>query len=130
MNDLLKNKPLLALAVAGVVLLVITVSSCNSAASYRRMYNEEYGKRMDAEESSHRQEKEFASLQGRTAALEGELAQEKTARQTAETALLQERLVNESLKKELEKVTRMKEALEQDLKQALLSGKGTPKPAK
>jgi hypothetical protein len=36
---------------------------------------------------------------------------------------VQEQLVNQSLKEELQKVSKLKEALEEDLKEALVTGK-------
>ncbi len=44
--------------------------------------------------------------------------------------LLQEQLVNQSLKEELEKVTKLKEKLEDDLKEALTTAAAKPKPKK
>jgi protein subunit release factor A len=49
-----------------------------------------------------------------------ELQETKVGLEVAKKALLQEQLASQSLKEELEKVTKLKETLEEDLKEALV----------
>ncbi|MDP2831088.1 MAG: hypothetical protein Q8O02_02415, partial [Candidatus Omnitrophota bacterium] len=56
-------------------------------------------------------------------AKENESEELKAALEAIKKALLQDQLVNMSLKEELQKVTKLKEKLEEDLRQALGNGK-------
>ena len=62
-------------------------------------------------------------LKKEKAALEKELEDTKAENETTKKALLQEQLVSQSLKEELQKVTKLKETLEDDLKDALVKVK-------
>lgn len=79
--------------------------------------------RLDVEEKLSNLGNAKEKLEDRVKALTQELEEEKVSHQVNKKSLLQEQLVNQSLKEELAKITKLKEALEDDLKEALGTGK-------
>ena len=121
MEEAAKNKLMLILAVLTLIFLITTVGSCSNYRMQKTARNKEMATRLDLEEKMSKYTTEKAvSEQKLAAALQG-MEEEKTAHQATKKALLQEQLVNQSLKEELEKVSKLKETLEEDLKEALAS---------
>src|SRR3989338_4310667 len=109
MEEAIKNRVILILAILTAIFFIGTVGSCSNVGRLKIYRDKEMAQRLEAEEKLN------AAIQ--------ELAEEKVAHQASKKALLQEQLVNQSLKEELQKLTKLKEALEEDLKEALVSGK-------
>ncbi len=127
MEETIKNRIILVLAILTVIFFIATLNSCSNAYRQKTARDKEMVARLDLEEKMNK------SVQGKAAAEENlntvnkELEEEKAANQATKKALVQEQLVNQSLKEELQKVTKLKEALEEDLKETLVQG---GKPAK
>lgn len=124
MGEPLKNRILIILAALSVVFFFGTLSSCNSAMRQRAARDKEMAARLALEERMSKFSQEKSALEERAKAKEKE-AQE--LRDALEAAKLQDRLVNQSLKEELEKVTKLKDALEENLKDAATGGKRSGK---
>lgn len=123
MEENLKNRVILILAVTAVILFVSTISSCGRAIHQRSVWQKEMAARLDLDEKWSKCTQEINSSAEKLKALSENFEAEKAAHQAIKKALLQEQLVNQSLKDELQKVTKLKEALEEDLKEALTASK-------
>jgi len=123
MEESFRERLLIILAVASVVLFITTVSSCTTAYRQKVSRDKEMATRLDAEEKLSKFTQERNASESKLKGLAQELEQEKAAHQLTQKALVQEQLMNQTLKEELAKVTKLKEALEEDLKEALVTGK-------
>jgi hypothetical protein len=129
MEEGAKNKLILILAVLAAIFFVTTLGSCNNYRMQKTAKNKEMATRLDLEEKMAKYVPEKAVLEQKLNSATQALEEEKTAHQATKKALLQEQLVNQSLKEELEKVVKLKETLEEDLKEALATA-AKPKPKK
>jgi len=125
MEENLKTRVILILAILSVIFFLGTISSCTNAARQKRSRDKEMATRLDLEEKMSKFTQEKQALETKITALSQQLEEEKAAHQATKKALLQEQMVDNSLKEELQKVTKLKEALEEDLKDALTKGKST-----
>ncbi len=123
MEEAIKNRIILILAILAMILLIGNIGSCNNAYRQKVARDKEIVKRLDIEEKMNKFSQEKAILEGKAQAKDKELEEEKASHQATKKALVQEQLVNQSLKEELQKVSKLKEALEEDLKEALVSEK-------
>ncbi|MDP3042588.1 MAG: hypothetical protein Q8N62_07730 [Candidatus Omnitrophota bacterium] len=123
MDEALKNRIVIILAVFSAVFFFGTLSSCNSAIRQKAARDKEMAARLALEERTSKYVQEKSALEEKAKAKENETDELKVALEAAKKALLQDQLVNMSLKEELEKVTKLKETLEEDLRQALVNGK-------
>ena len=89
----------------------------------RSSRDNEMATRLDLEEKMGKFMQEKQALEKKINDLTQALEEEKAGHRTTQKALLQEQLVNQSLKEEIVKVTKLKETLEEDLKEALVTGK-------
>ncbi|MBM3255404.1 MAG: hypothetical protein FJZ08_03810 [Candidatus Omnitrophica bacterium] len=123
MEESLKNRVILILGILTVIFFIGTLSSCNSSLRNKSARDKEMAARLELEERMSKSSQDKASVEKQLAAATQQLEEEKAGRQASEKALLQEQLVNQSLREELQKVTKFKEALEEDLKEALVTNK-------
>ena len=117
----IKSKSLLILSILIVLFFLSTVSSCISLHKLRGLKDKEMISRLTAEEDKSIALKDKAVTTEKLKRIEQSFEEEKSAHQLAQKALLQEQLINQSLKDELQKVSKLNAALEQDLKDALAS---------
>jgi len=123
MEENIKNRVILILAILTAIFLVGTMRSCSTSKKLKNTSIE-----LDKQKSaSWDAEQKMNELKKEKAAVEKELGDTKAENETNKKALLQEQLVNQSLKDELQKVTKLKEALEADLKDALVKEKAKSK---
>ena len=127
MEESLKNRIILILSILTVILFIGLISSCNNTYRQKLARDKEMSSRLDMEEKMGKFSQEKSVIEEKLKASQKELDEEKAAHQATGKALVQEQLVNISLKEELTKVTRLKEALEEDLKEALTVGKKSKK---
>lgn len=121
MDEGVKNKLILILGVLVVIFLLTSVVSCANSHRQRLGRSKEIVIRLDLEEKLNSLEREKEAALQKLNTLNSVLEAEKAALQTAEKALLQEQLVGQNLKAELEKVSRLKETLlEEDLEETLV----------
>ncbi|MBU1727584.1 MAG: hypothetical protein KJ880_08150 [Candidatus Omnitrophica bacterium] len=118
LEDSVKNRIILILSILTVILFVSSLSSCINAKQSRGNRQEEIAKRLDAEEKLSKFTRERANL-------EKQLQEEKTAHQASKKALVQEQLMTQNLKEELQKVNKLKDTLEENLKEALVTAQPT-----
>jgi len=121
MEENLKSRIILILGVLTVIFFVSTIASCSNAGRQRSLREKEMVTRLDTEEKMSKFAQEKQALEAKLNAATQSLEEEKAAQGATKKALLQEQLVNQSLKDELQKVSKLKEALEEDLKEALAS---------
>lgn len=123
MEETLRNRLILISGILNILLLLVAVGSCNNAIQQKKLKEKEMYNRLTSEEKIDKYVRERAILEEKLKKTEDDLQEEKAAGEATRKALVQEQLVNQSLKSELEKINRLKEALEEDLKEALISGK-------
>jgi Skp family chaperone for outer membrane proteins len=125
MGENIKNQIILILAVVTIIFFIIALGSCSNAGRLKNARDKEMSARLDLEEKMSKFSQEKTGLQEELKGKEKELQEEKATHEASKKALVQEQLVNQSLNEELAKVTKLKETLEEDLKEALVSGKST-----
>lgn len=122
-DEALKNRIVIILAVLSAVFFFGTLSSCNSAMRQKAARDKEMAARLALEERMNNFSREKSALDEKAKAKEKEAQDLKEALEATKKALLQVQLVNESLKEELQKVTKLKETLEENLKEAAAEAK-------
>jgi septal ring factor EnvC (AmiA/AmiB activator) len=127
MEEGLKSRIILILAIMCAIFFIGTFKSCIDVGRYRKAKDTETTKRFEIEErmAKYVQEKTMAEQKFKTA--EKELEEAKDTLEQTKKDLTQAQLVNDSLKEELAKMAKLKEKLEDDLKEALISGKKSKK---
>lgn len=121
MEETLKNRLMLILAVMTAICLLGWLSSCISGSQFKSSRQEEVSKRLDAEEKLAKVSREKPELEEKLKKAEKGLEEEKAGHEAAKKSLEQEQLINMSLKEELQKLTKLKDKLEDDLKEALVA---------
>ena len=123
MEDNLRGRLVLVLGILSVIFLLLWVASCNDVRKFKVARDKEMNIRLESEQKLDEFTKQKTGLEDKINKVQQELAQEKAELQTTKKTLVQEQLISNSLKAELEKINRLKEALEEDLKDALVKGK-------
>ena len=123
MEETLKNRLILILAIVTAICLLGWLSSCISASQFKSGRQEEVSKRLDAEEKLAKVSREKPVLEEKLKKAEKDLEEEKANHEVTKKSLEQEQLVSSSLKEELQKLTKLKDKLEDDLKDALVAVK-------
>jgi hypothetical protein len=118
----LKTKIILVLGILSVVLLITTVSFYTHLRKQEQKWRTEMVKRLDSEEKAQKSGQEQATLSVQLKKVQESLQENIKEFEAAKKALLQAQLVTQNLKVELNKLSKLKEALEEDLKRALNSG--------
>lgn len=124
MEEAIKNRIILILSILSAILFISTLGSCNNAFRQKAARDKEMVTRLDLEEKMTKFSQEKIAADDKIKAIQKQSEEEKAANEVAKKALMQEQLVNQSLKDELSKVTKLKDTLEEDLKEAL-TGKST-----
>ena len=123
MEESLKNRIIIALVILALIFLIGMIKSCSDSGRYKINGSNEMRTRIDCEEKLNNFSKEKAAMENKANAATEALEEERAALAATKKALLQEQLVSQSLKEEIEKITKLKEALEEDLKEALVKVK-------
>jgi len=121
MEEGMKNRLFIALAILTLIFFILTVSSCLNGRRQRLGRDKEMALRMDLEEKISKVTGQNARLEEKAKELERLTEEEKKAQEATKKTLSQEQLVNKSMREELEKITKLKETLERDLKEALVN---------
>ena len=124
-----KNRVVVILGVLNIIFLLVAVNSCMQGKKCIDVKHKEEILRYDKEQELNKISNEKSAIEEKLRRAETDVTQGKASAETAQKALLQEQLVNKSLKAEIDKLSKLKDALEQDLKNALVSGK-SEKPKK
>ncbi len=125
--DLFKNKVVLGLAVGNVLFLILAASSCNASYKYKKLKDKEAEMRFDSQEKAERTMRERQTVEETLKQATSALEEERGLRQAAEKSLTQQQMVNDSLKAEIEKLRKLKEKLELEIKETLATGKSVTK---
>lgn len=123
LNDALKNRIVVILAILLVVFFFSSLSSCNNARHQKISRDKEMAARFALEEKMSRFSQDRSILEEKIKAKEKEVQELKTTLEGLNKSLVGEQLINQSLKEELQKVTKLKDALEADLKERNEDGK-------
>ena len=123
MEESLKNRIIIVLVILTLIFLIGMIKSCSDSGRYKINSNNEMRTRIDCEEKLNNFSKEKAAMENKVNAATEAQEEERAALTATKKALLQEQLVSQSLKEEIEKITKLKEALEEDLKEALVKSK-------
>lgn len=123
MDEALKNRIVIILAVLSVVFFFGTLSSCNNAMRQKAARDKEMAGRLALEEKMNKFSQEKSVLEEKIKAKEKEAQDLKDALEATQKTLAQGQLVNTSLKEELQKETKLKESLEENLKGAAAESK-------
>jgi hypothetical protein len=125
--DIFKNKVVLGLALGNVIFLILAASSCNTSYKYKKLRDNEAELRFDSQEKAERTMRERQTVEESLKQANAGLETERGLRQAAEKSLTQQQMVNDSLKTEIEKLRKLKEKLELEIKEALATGKSVTK---
>ncbi|KPK97061.1 MAG: hypothetical protein AMJ95_11055 [Omnitrophica WOR_2 bacterium SM23_72] len=112
MEENVKSRLILILGILAVIFFISTVSSCGNAYRNKMVQVKETLQRKALEEKLNLLSQEKADQEETLASLQKQLDEERANHETTQKALIQEQLVNQSLKEELAKLTKRKEALE------------------
>lgn len=131
MEENLKGRAILILGISNVIFLLLFFGSCNNERNFKTARDKEMNIRLESEQKLDELAKQKTGLEDKISKVQGELAQEKAELEATKKNLSQEQMISNSLKIELEKISKLKEALEEDLKDALIKGKlSAPQKAK
>ena len=123
MEESFKSRIILILVILTAIFFISAASSCSHAKRLKVARDKEMLTRLELEEKMSKSVQERQVFENKLNTLAEDLAQEKTSYEVANNALAQEQLSNKGLKEELLKVTKLKEKLEEDLKEALVAVK-------
>ena len=127
--EFLKNRVVVILGVCNIIFLLVAVNSCLQTRRYNDVKRNEEIRRFDAEQELNKITLAKTAVENKLQETEAALSQGAALLETTQKSLLQEQLINKSLKAELDKLRKLNSALEQDLKNTLGSGKSA-KPEK
>jgi len=122
-----KNRIVIILAVLVVTLVIFNLGSCVNSYSQNSARKKEMFQRMELEEKAGKLALENANTAGKLKELQRQLDQETANHLATEKSLTQEQLINSSLKEDLQKLNKAKEALEEELKKQLAINKKAKK---
>lgn len=124
MEDDIRGKLFPIMVLLTLVFLVTTVRSCGTIQKQKSLKEKEMSAKLDAEEELSEIKK---SRDVQILVKDKELQDEKNSHEATRRILDQERLVNKELRSELDKITKVKEVLEEELKDVLVSSKSKNK---
>ena len=127
MEEKLKDKVILVLGIFCLLFFISAVNSCNGSFRQKVARDKEMAARLALEEKTSKYAQDKSALEEKAKAKESQVEELTASLETTKKALIQDQLVNMSLKEELQKVTKLKETLEEELKQALINGKKNKK---
>lgn len=104
MIDLTKNKVFLFSVILNIALFVFLMASCSETSRQKQRIDKEMYQRLEAEDKLENSAKERQVLEESIAAVRKQLEEEKVSHEMNKKALLQERLVIQGVKEELDRV--------------------------
>ena len=128
MEENLKNRIILILAVANIILFLGSLGSCNHASRQKAVRQRETITRFNLQEQMDKLMKEKAALESRLKLASQGLEEEKTAHELDKKTLQEKQIVIGVLEAEIERLGKLKDHLENDLKEALTAGSKVVKP--
>jgi peptidoglycan hydrolase CwlO-like protein len=113
MDEQFKDRILIAMAIIIVICLTVAIGSSITAQKNKKNLHREMVLRMNAEEK-------LVNLTSQVDSLKDQLENTKAKLEGATKALEEQKIINKELRIDLEKTTKLKKALEEDLKEALI----------
>src|SRR3989338_9270210 len=98
MEESIKNRIVLILSILTVILFIGLLSSCNNSYRQKLARDKEMSSRLDLEEKMGKFSSEKTAIEEKLKAAQKELTDESAAHHATKKALVQEQLVNQSLK--------------------------------
>ena len=123
MEDIVKNRVIAILVILVIIFFLFWLGAASTASRQRSLATSKAALSMELEEKLVKLEKEKSALTEELKNIQGLLGEEKANHEAARKTLSQEQVAEQALKVELERITRLKEALEKDLKEALVGQK-------
>lgn len=114
MDDGVKGRVILILSILAAVFLVLWLGTGRDLSRQKKFATDKAALSMELEEKNAKLEKEKAALKEELRIVQAELAEEKSIHEATRKTLSQEQVAEQALKVELERVTRLNEALEKD----------------
>ncbi|MDD5408612.1 MAG: hypothetical protein PHC71_00755 [Candidatus Omnitrophica bacterium] len=108
MDDALKNRIVVILAILSCIFFFGTLSSCNNAMRQKAGRDKEMAARLQMEEKMNKFSQERSALEERAKAKEKEAEEAKAALEETKKVLAQEQLANQNLTDELQKANKLK----------------------
>lgn len=125
MEEGVRNRIVLVLAALTAIFFITSVGSCFNSRREKADRDKEMALRMGLEE---RLSKTTAELKNTINELNRSLSEEKKSHEATRASLAEAQSLNEDLKHELERTNKLKDTLEDDLKDALVSPSQKSKP--
>lgn len=119
-EEKVKDRIILIVGLLCCIFFIWAIGASSGISKHKRDLESERRRRLELEEQNVNFSKEKSALEENVRQLTGQLEEEKATQQITNKALVQERKISMDLREELEKVIRLKEALEEDLKEALI----------
>jgi septal ring factor EnvC (AmiA/AmiB activator) len=113
-----RNRLVIILGALVLALFIFNIASCANAYSKDSLRKKEILQRMEIEEKISKSAQDSAILSQKLKAAQKELDDEIAAHQATKKALIQEQMIVQSLKDDLQKVNKLKEALEEELRKS------------
>jgi len=105
----LKNRIVIVLAILTAIFFFSTLSSCNSAMRQKARSDKEMASRIALEEKMSKFSQESSALEEKAKAKGKEAEEAKAELEAARKALIQEQMVNQGLKEELQEAAKLKD---------------------
>ena len=119
MDEHTKDRYLLVCIIIGIFCLILAISSGMSAQKNKAAFQKEMASRLDKEEQLENSKFVVSALEQEIKKLQNQVNIERDARQKVKQELDEERFVTKALKEELVKTNKLKDTLENNLKEAL-----------
>jgi hypothetical protein len=127
MDERYKNLAIIVLGAVCLLLLVGTISSCSSAYRQKFAKDKEMATRLDLEERMSKLSHDKVAAEEKLKARDKEIVESGTGLAEAKKKLIEEQMINQSLKEEITKLIKAKDVLEAELKQYRSADKNKPK---
>ncbi|MDD5116841.1 MAG: hypothetical protein PHW98_07300 [Candidatus Omnitrophica bacterium] len=110
MDEGLRNRLVIILSVLTLLFFFGTLGSCNSALRQKARSDKEMASRIALEEKVSKFSQESSALEEKAKAKEKEAEEAKLELEAAKRALIEEQMINQGLKDQLQKASKPKEA--------------------
>ncbi|MDI6606446.1 MAG: hypothetical protein QME65_04830 [Candidatus Omnitrophota bacterium] len=125
MEENIKNRIIIVLSILALIFFIGSLKSCGNAYRQKQARDKEMAARLDLEERISKISQENSLSEEKLLVVQKELDETKLELGESKKALAQQQSVSQNLREELNKVTKLKETLEEDLKEALVSDKSS-----
>lgn len=119
-EDAVKNRIILIVSTLCLIFFFWAIGAHSEIGKYKKNMQDEIRKRIEMEEQNTNFLKEKSNFVESVKQLTAKLEEEKAVNQATKKALVEEQLMNDNLKQEVEKAARFKQVIEEDLKEALM----------